>query len=224
MRFSRSHPPTEITPEIQAAIRLQEELRHQVRLEDGFDHVRYLAGIDSGYDLTRNLNKCVITLMDTRTQELITTVIATSPTNFPYVPGLLSFRELPAILEALTCLPRKPDLLMVDGQGVAHPRRLGIAAHLGVVSGIPSIGVAKSRLCGKHGDIPPEKFADVPLMDKNEMIGYVLRSKEKCNPLYISAGHRISHETALSITKNWITKYRLPEPTRIADQMSKWPL
>lgn len=223
-RFARFHPQHDMTPEIQAAINLQNELRHKVVLQDDYKSLRYIAGIDSGYDMERQLNKCVVTLMDAKTKELLCSVIATAPTDFPYVPGLLSFRELPAILEALPCLPHKPDLLMVDGQGIAHPRRLGIAAHVGVITGLPAIGVAKSRLCGKHADVPPEKLSSVPLTDKEELIGHVLRSKDKCNPLFISAGHRVSQETALALTKEWITKYRLPEPTRLADQISKWPL
>jgi deoxyribonuclease V len=156
--------------------------------------------------------------------ELRTSVIAYEKTDFPYISGLLAFREIPAILKALSCLQEQPDLLMVDGQGVSHPRRMGIAAHLGVVTDLPSIGVAKSRLTGKHEEIRSEKPAQTPLMDKGEHIGTVICSKDKCNPLYISAGHRITHATALAITQHCLRGYRLPEPTRIADQISKWKL
>ena len=110
---------------------------------------------------------------------------------------------------------------VVDGQGVAHPRRLGIAAHLGVLLGTPALGVAKSRLVGTYDELGEEKFSETDLLDKDEKIGTVLRSKERCKPLFISAGHLISHEAALDIVKNCITKYRLPEPTRIADKLSK---
>jgi deoxyribonuclease V len=125
------------------------------------------------------------------------------------------------LLEALAQLPEKPDLLMVDGQGVAHPRRLGIAAHLGVLTDIAAIGVAKSRLCGHFKEPGPYKGDHQVLKDRSEMIGYVLRSKDKTNPLFISAGHRITHDTALKLVLQCLIKHRLPEPTRIADKLSK---
>lgn len=213
-----------LPPDVSAAIKTQNELRHLVCLNDDFPPLKTIAGVDVGYDLKRELTKAVIVVMDYETLELRTSVIAYAHTDFPYISGLLAFREIPAILKALECLTVKPDLLMVDGQGVSHPRRLGIAAHLGVVSGLPSIGVAKSRLCGKHEALPPRKLSVTPLEDKGEQIGYVLRSKDKCNPLFISGGHRVSHDTALDITLRCIGTYRLPEPTRIADRISKWTL
>src|SRR5690606_26539739 len=114
-------------------------------------------------------------------------------------------------------LPEAPDLLMVDGQGIAHPRRLGIAAHLGALVDLPAIGVAKSRLTGRYEEPGPHKGARTVLTDKSEKIGTVLRSKERTNPLFISPGHRVDHDTAVEITLRCLTKYRLPEPTRIAD-------
>lgn len=176
------------------------------------------------YDTARDITRAYVVLFDAKTHEMIASVRALAPTTFPYVPGLLSFREIPALLEAFQCLPVQPDLLMVDGQGTAHPRRLGIAAHLGVLLDIPAIGIAKKRLCGRHEEVGARKGDYAPLVHKGEMIGTVLRSKEKCNPLYVSAGHRVDQETALNITQEWITRYRLPEPTRIADQISKWPV
>lgn len=223
-RFHHHDIPAELQPEVDAAIALQNELRHKVVLHDDFRPVKTIAGIDSGYDMERGLNKAVVALLDAETLELQTSITVLHPTAFPYIPGLLSFREIPAVLEALQCLPQTPDLLMVDGQGVAHPRRLGIAAHLGVVTGLPAFGVAKKRLTGKYSEPGISKGSMEKLVDKNELIGHVLRSKEKCNPLFISAGHRISHETALRITQQCLTRYRLPEPTRIADQISKWPI
>lgn len=223
-RFHHHDIPPELQGEVDEAIALQNELRHQVILKDDLGSIKTIAGIDSGYDMTRNLNKAVAVLIDAETLELQTSVTALYPTTFPYVPGLLSFREIPAIQEALSCLPQQPDLLMVDGQGIAHPRRLGIAAHLGVITGLPAIGIAKKRLIGKYLEPAPDKGATSDLMDKGELIGHVLRSKEKCNPLFISAGHRISLDSALKIVQRCLTKYRLPEPTRIADQISKWPI
>lgn len=206
------------------AVALQKQLRAQIRIEDDFPRLETIAGIDVGYDLQRELTKAVVAVMDYETLTLQTSVIAYAHTDFPYISGLLAFREIPAILKALGCLPEKPDLLMVDGQGVAHPRRMGIAAHLGMVSGIPAIGVAKSRLTGKFGALGETVLSQTSLTDKGETIGTVLRSKQKCNPLFISAGHRVSHETAMRITLHCLKGYRLPEPTRIADQISKWKL
>lgn len=211
-------------PLVEEARELQNALRPKVILQDDFNPLKTIAGIDAGYDIERNLTKAVAVLVNATTMEILYSSMALVATTFPYVPGFLSFREIPAILEALACLPEEPDMLMVDGQGVAHPRRLGIAAHLGVVTNKPSIGVAKSRLCGKYDQPDIGKDSVRLLHDKGEQIGYVLRSKEKCNPLFISAGHRISQETALKITQDCLTKYRLPEPTRLADHMSKWKM
>ena len=216
--------PPELAPLVEEARAVQNDLRSKVVLEDDFKKLGIIAGIDAGYDMERNLTKAVAVLIDAGTLELIYSAVALLPTTFPYVPGFLSFREIPAILEALACLPKTPDLLMVDGQGVAHPRRLGIAAHLGVVTGLPSIGVAKSRLCGRYQEPEKTKGSLSPLEDKGEFIGHVLCSKDKCNPLFISAGHRVSQQTALNITQSCLIKYRLPEPTRIADHISKWAL
>lgn len=202
----------------------QNTLRARVRLIDDFEPLRTIAGVDVGYDLERNLTKAVIAVMDYETLTLERSVIAYADMDFPYISGFLAFREIPAILKALECLPTPPDLLMVDGQGVSHPRRLGIAAHLGVVTGLPAIGVAKSRLCGRHEILAPAPLSQTPLVDKGEIIGTVLQSKARCNPLYISAGHCVSHETALAITLHCLKGYRLPEPTRIADLISKWKL
>ncbi|NEQ34486.1 MAG: deoxyribonuclease V, partial [Leptolyngbya sp. SIO4C5] len=139
---------------------------------------------------------------------------------FPYVPGLLSFREVPTILVALSQLQTEPDLLLCDGQGIAHPRRLGIASHLGLLVDLPSIGVAKSRLTGTHAEVPPEKGSWVPLQDKGETIGAVLRSRTNTKPLYISSGHRVSLETAIAYVLQCTPKYRLPETTRWADKLA----
>lgn len=199
-------------------------MRQRVITSNQFDEIRFLAGVDVSYDIATDLTRAYIVLFNARTHDIMQTVRAITPTVFPYIPGLLSFREIPALLDAFACLDVRPDMLMVDGQGVAHPRRLGIAAHLGVLLDMPAIGVAKKRLCGKYDEPGDEKGSASLLMDKGERIGTVLRSKARCTPLFISAGHRIDQDTALEITQDWITTYRLPEPTRIADQISKWPV
>ena len=146
---------------------------------------------------------------------------STRPVPFPYVPGLLSFREAPVLLACFKRLRRRPQAVLVDGQGIAHPRRLGLASHLGLCLGIPTVGVAKSRLCGEHRALPEQAGATVPLMDGRERLGTVLRSKHGCRPLYISPGHRVSHAGAVALVKACLAGYRLPEPTRIADRYSK---
>jgi len=208
---------------IDAARAIQEELRHKVIVGDDFGTVRMIAGIDVGYDMERNLGRASIVVVDAQTLEPVTSAQAYLTPGFPYVPGFLSFREVPVILRALKCLPDVPDLLMVDGQGIAHPRRFGIAAHLGVETGLPSIGVAKSLLTGKYAEPGFEKGAQSVLKDRyqDEQIGTVLRSKDKVNPLFISPGHRVGQEHAVRIVLQCLTKYRLPEPTRLADKFSK---
>src|SRR5262249_46364583 len=143
------------------------------------------------------------------------------PVDFPYIPGLLAYREIPAILAALSKLKTIPDLLMVDGHGIAHPRRMGIAAHLGVILDMPTIGVAKSRLTGSFQEPGPTKGDRSALMAGKECIGTVLRSRDNVHPLFISPGHRVSMDTALALTLRCLTRYRLPEPTRMADKYSK---
>jgi len=146
--------------------------------------------------------------------------ISRSPTRFPYIPGYLSFRELPAVLQALDRLTVTPDLLLCDGQGLAHQRRFGLACHLGVLTDIPSIGVAKSRLIGTHDEPPKEKGQWVPLTDKGETIGAVLCTRNKVSPVYISLGHRISLPTAIDYVLACTTRFRLPETTRWAHRLA----
>ena len=200
---------------------MQNELRHQVRIEDAFDPPKTIAGVDVGFDTVRDEAKASIVLLDAQTMAVKAQVTTHQAVSFPYIPGFLSFREIPVLLRALSDLPEMPDMLMVDGQGIAHPRRLGIAAHLGVVTGLPSIGVAKSLLCGTYQEPGPEKGATSLLMHKGEKIGTVLRSKDNVKPLFISPGHRVSHDTAVAYVLRCLTKYRLPEPTRLADKYSK---
>ncbi len=203
------------------AIALQHTLCQQVQLTYDAGDIRLVAGVDVGYDMHRNLARAALVTMTIDTLEPITSVVAYAPVTFPYVPGLLSFREAPVILKALEQLPTMPDLLMVDGHGIAHPRRLGIAAHIGVLTGLPTIGVAKSRLCGTYREPGINKGEQSPLYDKQELIGTVLRSRDKVKPLFISPGHRMDQTHAVKWVMRCLTRYRLPEPTRLADKLSK---
>ncbi len=181
-----------------AARAMQLTLAAQVRLQDDFPTLRLIAGVDVGFEDGGTVTRAAAVLLDADTLELVGSSLARIPTNMPYVPGLLSFRELPAVLQALAELPAIPDLIFSDGHGIAHPRRLGIAAHLGVVTGLPTIGVAKKLLTGEHEELDLQRGARVALRDKKtgEVIGCVLRSKDKVRPLIISPGNRVSIATA----------------------------
>jgi deoxyribonuclease V len=201
---------------------LQARLAARVSLQDDFPAPpRLIAGFDVGFEDDGATTRAAAVLLDAESGEVLHARIARLPTSMPYVSGLLSFRELPALLEALARLPERPDLAFVDGQGIAHPRRLGIAAHFGVVAGLPCIGVAKKILAGKpDGDLPDVRGARVPLRHRGEQIGWLLRSKLRCLPLVVSPGHRVAMDTAVALTMRQVGRYRLPEPTRQADALA----
>ncbi|NJM88145.1 MAG: deoxyribonuclease V [Hydrococcus sp. RU_2_2] len=205
---------------IEEATAVQQELRHLVIQEDKLGEVRYVAGVDVGFQDNYAITQAAVAVLSFPDLQLVESAIATLPTTFPYVPGFLSFREIPAILKALEKLTIIPDLILCDGQGIAHPRRFGIACHLGVSIDVPTIGAAKSLLIGKHEDLSPEKGSWQPLLHRGEVIGAVLRSRTNVNPLYISSGHRISLSTAIDYVLRCTTKYRLPETTRWADKLA----
>lgn len=197
---------------------LQTRLAAGIELHDRLpERIARVAGVDVGFEDRGRVTRAAIAVLDAETLAPLELTIARVPTCFPYVPGLLSFRECPAIVAALEQLETAPDLLLCDGQGRAHPRRLGIASHVGLITGLPSIGVAKSRLTGRHGDVPEQRGGWTPLIDRDEVIGAVLRSRAGVKPLYISPGHRISLDTSIRWVMHCLTRYRLPETTRWAD-------
>ena len=206
---------------IEEARAIQEQLRHQVVTAGDPGPVRRIAGVDAHVSPSAGLTWAAIAVVDFPSLELEESALAAVPTRFPYVPGYLSFREAPAVLEALALLRTPPDLLMVDGHGIAHPRGLGIASHLGVLTGLPSIGVAKSRLVGWFEEPGPVKGDRTALTHRGATIATVLRSRERARPLFVSTGHRISAELALELVLATLTRYRLPEPTRLADRVSR---
>lgn len=203
------------------AIALQRDLAPKVEAADRLAGPRTIAGVDVAFPGGGEITRAAVVVLTFPGFEVIETAVAEEPTRFPYVPGLLSFREAPAVLAALDRLSSRPDLLMVDGQGLAHPRRLGIACHVGLLADIPAIGVAKSRLCGVHGEPEAEKGSRTALTDKGEVIGAVLRTRTGVKPVYVSTGHRVGLETAVRLTLACALRYRLPEPTRLADKLSK---
>ncbi|MEA5463815.1 deoxyribonuclease V [Leptothoe sp. PORK10 BA2] len=202
------------------AIATQNRLRGQVITTDQFETIATVAGVDAGFEQEGTIVRAAVVVLQLPDLTLLEQAIAYRPTTFPYVPSLLSFREMPTVLDALAQLTLEPDLILCDGAGIAHPRRLGIASHLGVLIDKPTIGVAKSRLLGTYGELPLEKGAWMPLMDREERIGAVLRSRTGTKPLYVSAGHRISLETAVDYVLQCTPKYRLPETTRLADRLA----
>jgi deoxyribonuclease V len=222
------------------ARQIQEELRSLWKGEDAFGAIRIVAGLDASFVLTGSqaLKKtasrwsrlgeanqaigCVVTYRFPEMKEVERTH-AILPLNFPYVPGLLSFREIPVLLAALRKLQTMPDLLFCDAQGYAHPRRMGLASHLGMIMDLPTIGCAKSLLIGSHKSLPEKAGSWVPLIDEKaggEGIGAVLRTRTGVKPIYVSQGHRVSLETAIQLTLAVSDGYRIPRPTRDADHFA----
>lgn len=184
--------------------------------------LRRVVGVDAGLEDGGTVVRAAAVFLDADTLQPMAHAVAREPVAMPYVPGLLSFRELPAVLAALKQLPEQPDLVLCDGQGIAHPRRLGIAAHLGVWTGLPTIGVAKKRLCGVHVEPGMRRGDRADLMDRGDWIGTVLRTRERVKPLIVSPGHRVDLAEAPDIVMALTTRYRLPEPTRLADRLASW--
>ena len=198
----------------------QQRLSRLVEATDRLGDIGTVAGVDAGFDLKNGLTRAAVVVLDFPTLEFREQALATLPTGFPYVPGLLSFREAPAILAALGKLEHLPDLLVCDGQGLAHPRRFGIACHLGVLTDLPSIGVAKKRLIGSHEELPETRGDWVSLAHKGDTVGAVLRSRAGVKPIYVSCGHRVGLATAVDLVMRCTTRYRLPETTRRADRLA----
>lgn len=213
--------PYYITPA--AARAEQERLRHRIIRRGNPRRVRFVAGVDCAFPENGLVTRGAVAVLSWPDLELVEKAVLERPTDFPYVPGFLSFREVPTLLAALATLKTRPDLLLCDGQGFAHPRRLGFASHLGLAAGIPSIGVAKSRLIGTHRTPAKKTGSRTPLMDGTEIIGAVLRTRDGVAPLFVSSGHKIGLEPAV----NWVLAccrgYRLPETTRWADGLASDP-
>ena len=202
----------------------QRDMRRLVSLEDGFGEIGTMAGVDLSFDLDQNLGHAVVVVLSVPDFAVLETRYATAPLLMPYIPGLLSFRESPIALQAFAQVETVPDLIMVDGQGQAHPRGFGIACHLGVLLDRPCLGVAKSYLYGRYdlAALGAEPGDRVPLTDPREphaALGSVVRTKLRTNPLFISPGHRVSVESATRLVLDSVRGYRLPEPTRHAHNL-----
>ncbi|AIX75725.1 MAG: deoxyribonuclease V [Mixta calida] len=208
--------------DIQALRAEQLQRAAEVVRHDDFDVMppRLIGGADVGFEQDGEVTRAAMVILEYPSLKLIEYKVARIATIMPYIPGFLSFREYPALLAAWEMLEQKPDLLFVDGHGISHPRRLGVASHFGMLVDVPTIGVAKRRLCGRFEPLDDEPGSQQPLMDKGEKIGWVWRSKKRCNPLFVSTGHRVSIDTALEWVQKCMAGYRLPEPTRWADAVA----
>ncbi len=198
------------------AIEVQQRLRSMVRIKPLTREVHTIAGADISFNKFSETVYAGIVVLSLPDLQVIEEAGVRSVTKFPYVPGLLSFRETPSLLEAWDKLKTKPDVLMLDGQGIAHPRRFGIACHVGLLLDLPTIGCAKSILVGRHGDLGLEAGSQSPLIDRGEQVGVALRTKNKVAPVYVSAGHLIDLTSAVELALRSTGKYRQPEPTRQA--------
>jgi deoxyribonuclease V len=201
---------------IPQALRIQRELAARVSRINEVDKPRFIAGADISAGRAQGMATGAVVVMDYPALELVEVKTVNQELTFPYIPGLLSFRESPLVLAACEKLKVAPDFVLVDGQGLAHPRRLGLASHLGLLLDTPTIGCAKSRLCGHHKELAGEEDSYAELVDDGEVIGAVLRSKRDTRPLYVSIGHKVDLEAAIGWIMTCCRGYRIPEPLRLA--------
>lgn len=207
----------DLTPK--EAITVQRELAPRVHAEPMSEPVETVAGID--VSIRENLAQAAVVVLRLPKLEVVDKAIYRAEVPFPYIPGLLSFREVPVILPALDKLEAEPDVFMTDSQGLAHPRRFGLACHLGVLLDRPALGVAKTRLTGSYEKPGPEKGARSLLLDGEKVIGAVLRTRSNVKPVFVSIGHRITLEEAIDLTLACSPRYKIPEPTRQAHHLSR---
>jgi deoxyribonuclease V len=213
MRLSRAW---DLSP--QQAFELQSDLAAKVECQPRLGVVRHVAGID--VSVRDDVARAAIVVLDFEKLTPVDHATATRPATFPYIPGLLAFREGPVLLDVLERVRTMPDLLVFDGQGLAHPRRLGIASHIGVLVDMPSIGCAKSRLCGRHEEPGQEPGCYAPLLDRGEVIGAVLRTRQRVKPVFVSIGHRVDLGMSIQYVLACCRGYRLPETTRWAHRVA----
>lgn len=217
MRIPRAPHRWAVSP--RQAIAIQTRFAGRVRIERPTGPLRFIAGADLAFSADGSQCIAGVVLWDAVEQTVVEERLAMRPVRFPYVPGLLSFREIPALLAAFRKLSRVPDAVICDGQGRSHPRRFGLASHVGVLLDLPTIGCAKSILIGTHGELGAARASRTPLRDKNECIGTVLRTQDGVKPVYVSIGHAIDLKTAEKLVLDCAVRYRLPEPTRLADRL-----
>jgi len=200
------------------AVLLQRQLASRISLKPFRGRIRCVAGADVSYDPRSGRFHAAVVLLDWTGLSLIETARARGRSSFPYIPGLLSFREIPPLLRAFRRLRSRPDLIFCDGQGLAHPRRFGLACHLGLLLGIPTLGCAKTILVGEHPPVPRERGGRSPLLHDGRLVGTALRTRKGTKPIFVSPGHRLSVAQATDWALRCATRFRIPEPTRLADR------
>jgi deoxyribonuclease V len=216
MQYHELHPWSVSITEAQ---RIQQRLRRHIEVGTAVRNIRYIAGADIAVARATPTVYAGVVVLDYPTLAIVERKSLVSTTTFPYIPGLLSFREAPALLQVFAQLETTPDVVVFDGQGIAHPRGLGIASHMGLLLDIPAIGCAKSRLTGRYEDPLPRRGAHTPLYGGHgQVLGAVLRTKDRTKPVFVSVGHKIALSQALDILLHCHRGYRIPEPTRLADQ------
>jgi len=198
------------------ALHIQHELRSNIKIQPLKKTPRWVAGADISYERYSDIANAGFVVLDVKTCQIVARSSAVGRMTFPYIPGFLSFREIPILIEAWKNLKIEPDVVIYDGQGIAHPRRLGIASHMGLVTGHPSIGCAKSLLIGKFRDLGELAGSTARLIHEGEVIGSVLRTKDHVHPVYLSPGHLIDVKSSVQICLEMTRGYRIPEPTRLA--------
>ena len=217
MRLPPPIHPWNVEP--REAVQIQKDLAGRIIVRPTRRRIRLVCGADAAFTPGRSHCVAGIVVWDVAAGRVVEERTARCPVTFPYVPGLLSFREAPALLAAIAKLEYEPDAFLFDGQGYAHPRRLGLACHVGLFLDRPSVGCAKSRLTGTHTAPALRRGAVAPLMDGAEPIGAVVRTRDGVKPVYVSIGHRIDLDRAVELVLSCCTRYRLPEPTRLADRL-----
>lgn len=217
MRIPQAPHSWAVTPKQAAAI--QKRLSSLIRDTEPSQEIRFVAGVDSAFSIDGTQCLACAVIWDTRKNKIVEQQTAALELTFPYIPGLLSFREAPAALEVLKKLMGEPDALICDGQGLAHPRRFGLACHLGIITDLPTLGCAKSRLVGTYQEPGEKRGSREPLLDRGEVIGTVLRTRDKVKPVFVSVGHKINLVRAEQVVLECGTGFRLPEPTRQADRL-----
>jgi len=219
MRYRELHP---WDVSVNKATKIQEELSSQVSLRDSFSDIRFVGGIDVSAPANSSVGCAVVAILSFEDLRLIEFRYANRELRWPYIPGFLSFREVPVILAALENVECIPDVIIVDGQGIAHPRRFGIAAHLGVLLDAPTIGCAKSLLCGHYSELGPHRGDTALLLDDTgQQIGNVVRTRDGVKPLFVSPGNKISFNSSVRVILESTGVYRLPEPIRFAHRLAK---
>ena len=206
--------PWQVSP--REAIRIQEKLRKKLRLRKPTTPLKKIAAGDVSYSRLDDMTYAAFLLFTYPDLTLLERASAKGRATFPYIPGLLTFREAPVLLKAFSGLVARPDLILIDGQGIAHPRSMGIAAHIGLTLNLPSIGCAKSRLIGTHGNLAPGRGSALPLVAGDRTVGMVVRTREGVRPVYVSPGHKMDLDTSVKIVLSLCRGYRIPEPLRQA--------